>query len=238
MKISIIIPTYNEAESIQKAIRYLIEAAGSALAEVIVCDGGSGDGTLQLAKEAGALALLSPIKGRAGQMNYAVTHATGDIYYFVHADSRPPASFAQDIQEALAQGYDCGSYRFKFDSDKWILKVNAFFTRFNYLFFRGGDQTIFVTKALWQRVGPYKEEMLIMEDYDYIARIQQHGKFKLMPKSTLVSARKYDDNSWLRVQRANFTVVNMYRNGATQQDMIATYKRMLNYRQNSFEKKK
>jgi hypothetical protein len=64
-------------------------------------------------------------------------------------------------------------FRTQFDSSSFLLKINAF-TRFNYLFFRGGDQGIFVTKALWDEIG-YKEEMFIMEDYDYIARLWKQG---------------------------------------------------------------
>ncbi len=233
MTLSIIIPTYNEAENIAATLMHLKK--GAPQAQLIVSDGGSTDATLQLAQAAGALALLSPAKGRAGQMNWGVQHATGSVLYFVHADCKPPLSFATDIAAALAQGFNCGSYRFRFDSRKFLLKVNAFFTRFNFLFFRGGDQSIFVTKALFECVGAFKKEMLIMEDYDFLQRIWKHGRFKLVPKSTLVSARKYDNNSWLRVQRANLKVVRMYRRGASQQAMIQTYQQALAYRKNAFE---
>jgi hypothetical protein len=178
--------------------------------------------------------LVSPVKGRAGQMNYAVEQAKGGVFYFVHADSLPIPTFQNDIQNAIENGFDCGSFLTRFDSDRFILKINAFFTRFNYLFFRGGDQTIFITKSLWKKVGDYKEEMLIMEDYDFLERIWNAGKFKLIPKTTLISARKYDENSWLTVQLANLKVVKMYKNGASQSDMITTYKQMLNYRKNAF----
>lgn len=234
MRISIIIPTYNEAENIAALIAHLQHAGKTALAEIIVSDGGSVDETVTLASAAGAVTLQSPVKGRAGQMNYGVAHATGDVLYFVHADSRPPASYATDIASALDAGYNCGSFRFRFNSNKFMLRVNAFFTRFNFLFFRGGDQSIFVTRTLFDKVGLYKEHMLIMEDYDFLERIWKAGKFVLIPKATLISARKYDNNSWLRVQLANLKVVRMYRKGASQQAMIAVYKQMLNYRKSAF----
>ena len=234
VRLSIIIPTYNERENIADLIHYLKSAAGAASAQLIVSDGGSEDGTLQAAEEAGALALASPVKGRAGQMNHGVAHAGGDVLYFVHADSRPPQSFVRDIESALSQGHDCGSYRFRFDRNRGLLKVNSFFTRFNYLFFRGGDQSIFVTRDLWEKVGPYKEEMRIMEDYEFLARIWKAGRFKLIQKDTIVSARKYETNSWLRVQLANLKVVRMWRRGASQQEMINAYHAALNYRKNAF----
>ncbi len=234
MMLSVIIPAYNESEHIVGLIQYLKAAITDGNVEVIVSDGGSSDDTMALASNAGAIAILSPVKGRAGQMNHAVAIAKGDVYYFVHADSRPPQSFAQDIEEAIAQGYNCGSYRFRFDRNRGMLRLNSFFTRFNYLFVRGGDQSIFVTKELWQKVGPYKDDMLIMEDYDFLARIWKAGCFKLIPKDTIVSARKYDTNSWIRVQLANLKVVHMYRKGASQQAMIDAYRKALNYRKNAF----
>ena len=234
MKISIIIPTYNEAENIEKIISYLQSIDKINNIEIIVADGGSTDKTMELANNKGVTAILSEIKGRAGQMNHGANSATGDILYFIHADSRPPLSYYNDIETAVAGGYNCGCYRSKFDSNNFMLKINSFFTRLNVLFCRGGDQTIFVTKELFEKVGPYKNEMLIMEDYDFLARIRKQGKFKLFNKATLFSARKYDENSWLKVQKANLKIVLMYKNGKSQQEMLDTYKRMLNYRKNAF----
>ena len=234
MKVSIIIPTYNEAENIENVIQYLMSVPQHEQIEIIISDGGSTDETIEIAKKYSVTTLLSPNKGRAGQMNHAIQYATGNILYFVHADSRPPLTFYADIKTALQDGFNCGCYRSQFNSKSLLLKVNAFFTRFNVLFCRGGDQTIFVTKELFEHVGPYKNEMLIMEDYDFLARIRKHGKFKLFNKATVFSARKYDENSWLKVQKANLKVVRMYKKGCSQQEMLDTYKRMLNYRKNAF----
>tara|TARA_R110002124_G_scaffold286038_2_gene465741 strand:+ start:168 stop:872 length:705 start_codon:yes stop_codon:yes gene_type:complete len=234
MVLSIIIPTYNEAAIIRNTIEFLQLNLGGKNCEIIVSDGGSTDQTVAIAEGLGAKAVLSPVKGRAGQMNYGVKNASGDVYFFLHADSAPTHSFYEVINEAIQQGYNCGSFRTKFDSSSFLLKVNAFFTRFNYLFFRGGDQGIFVTKEVWSHIGSYKEEMVIMEDYDFIARLWTQGKFKLIPKATIVSARKYEQNSWLTVQLANLKVVRMYKNGASQMAMIAKYKELLRYRKNAF----
>jgi hypothetical protein len=73
-----------------------------------------------------------------------------------------------------------------------------------------------------------------MEDYDFLERIWQKGSFKLIPKATTVSARKYDNNSWFKVQLANLKVVKMYKKGASQEAMITTYHEYLNYRKNAF----
>jgi rSAM/selenodomain-associated transferase 2 len=234
MILSIIIPTYNEAKIIGQTIQFLQNNLAGKNIEIIVSDGGSDDETVSLVQNLGIKAVLSPVKGRAGQMNHGVQNATGDVYFFLHADSAPATTFYDDIMSSIKKGYDCGSFRTQFDSSSLLLKVNAYFTRFNYLFFRGGDQGVFVTKKLWNQIGGYKEDMVIMEDYDYIARLWKEGVFKLIPKATLISARKYDENSWLTVQLANLQIVRMYKKGASQMAMINKYKELLRYRKNAF----
>jgi rSAM/selenodomain-associated transferase 2 len=234
MFLSIIIPTYEEANTIAKTIVHLQKNLIGKQYEIIISDGGSCDDTLNIAKNNGVKALFSTVKGRSGQMNYGAKNANGNVYYFLHADSLPVTSFYSDIEKAILKDFNCGSFRTEFDAETFLLKVNAFFTRFNYLFFRGGDQSIFVTKDLWDKVGPFKEEMLIMEDYDFLARIWKTGAFKLIPKSTLVSARKYETNSWLTVQLANLKIIKMYNKGASQQDLLMKYKQLLRYRKNAF----
>jgi rSAM/selenodomain-associated transferase 2 len=234
MRISVIIPTWNEAGNITRVVRHMKAHGGTAVLEVIVSDGGSTDDTLVLAEAEGAGTTHSPVKGRAGQMNHGVSMAMGDVLYFVHADTLPPANFAEVIEGAMAQGADHGSFRTRFDTSRSMLKLNAFFTRFDRPFFRGGDQSIWVERRSFDRAGGYKEDMLIMEEYDLLARLRALGRFHLSKESTLVSARKYERNSWWRVQLANLTVVRMYRNGEPQERILKSYQRMLDYRRNAF----
>ncbi|MBC7849123.1 MAG: TIGR04283 family arsenosugar biosynthesis glycosyltransferase [Chitinophagaceae bacterium] len=229
MRISVIIPTYRESKSIQRLIEYVQRFAQNGVAEIIVADAGSDDKTVEIAQQAGALTVISPLKGRAAQMNYGASFATGDILYFVHADVLPPATFAQDIRRALAEGYEIGRYYMKFDSNKWYLKINAFFTRFDFFVCYGGDQTLFVDKRLFEKAGGFKSDMLIMEDFEFTKRARKIGRYKILKKGALISARKYSHNSWWQVQKANNKIVTMYRHGASQKEMVETYKQMLKF---------
>ena len=226
-KISIIIPVYNEEKNIQKLLPRLLAATKSISHEIIVVDGGSTDRTADRATALGATVLRSPKKGRAHQMNHGYENSTGDILYFVHADTLPPLSFVEDIRAALAEGYPLGCYRFEFDSPRKILKINAYFTRFDKMWCRGGDQTLYVTRTLFKELKGYCSKHYIMEEYDFIARARKQHPFKIMAKAVLVSARKYEDNGYLKVQFANLIVFNMYRLGFSQEKMVNFYRSML-----------
>ena len=232
--ISIIIPTYNEAAQIAPLVRYLLRCGTNALREVIVADGGSEDGTLRLAEAAGAKAVVAPGKGRAAQMNHGAALASGDLLYFVHADTYPPAGFAADILEAVAQGFAIGRYRSRFDSKKMILRLNAWFTRFDFFICMGGDQTLFVTRPLFQACSGFREDMKIMEEYEFCQRARRQGRYRILDGDARISARKYDTNSWLRVQLANAKIIRLYKRGASQEEMIRTYRHLLQYRKNAF----
>ncbi len=231
---TIIIPTLNEEKHIAELVRYLKKIPGGSTLEIIVSDGGSTDQTLDVAKKAGAIVLKSPQKGRACQLNYGVKFAQSDVLFFLHADSKPPASIIADVQDAIATGFYIGSYRTTFDSSNLLLKINAFFTRFNRLWCRGGDQGLFITKSLFEQLNGFKEDHLIMEDYDIIIRAKEKHPFKIIPKGMLVSTRKYETNSYLRVQISNMIIFRMYLHGASQEKMVSRYHQLLNYRYENF----
>lgn len=231
MQISIVIPVYNEEENISKLVSYLSRHSNESVTEIIVVDAGSTDGTIRVAENAGAIIAISPQKGRAAQMNCGALLAKGDILYFIHADTLPPSSFAADIAEAVKKDFDLGRYITKFNSEKWYLKINAWFTRLDWFICMGGDNTLFVARKLFHKAGGFNEQMKIMEEYEFCERVRKQGaKYKIFPQATLVSARKYDTNSWWRVQMANKKIVSMYKKGASQQDMADTYRKMLDYR--------
>jgi len=227
MKISIIIPTFNEADNIGELISHLRNNANGNLKELLVVDGGSNDGTCRIAKDFGAKVIICTSKGRSCQMNEGVKNSSGEILYFVHADTIPPASFMADIQAAIDEGFPMGCYRFKFDSSKNILKFNAYMTRFDKLYCRGGDQTLFVTREVFEDLDGYRHDYKIMEEYDFMVRARKKYSFKIIPKEVIVSARKYEKRSWFRVMLANSIAFQMFKFGASQDVLAKTYQRIL-----------
>lgn len=225
-----IIPTFNEASNISFLIDYLIQNGDNLLNEIIVCDAGSIDQTLALATGAGARVVISDEKGRASQMNHGASSATGDIFYFVHADTLPPQSYAEDIRRAVSEGYDLGRYRSAYRSNNPLLKINAFLSRFDTLEGMGADQTVFITRKLFQESGGFNSSLKIMEEFEFCSRVRKSKRYKIFTKPALISARKYETNSWLTIQLANYKIIRMYKAGASQESMVTAYKKMLNYR--------
>lgn len=230
MTFSIIIPTYNEADAIGRLVQNVRTLGGALLQEVLVIDAGSPDGTAEVARQAGATVYQAPRRGRAAQMNFGAAQATGDILYFVHADVGIHPDYITDIGQAVQAGYEAGCYRFRFNSDKLMLRFNSYGTRFPGIMSRGGDQTLFITRTLFDRLGGFDEYYTIMEDFDIIIRIRKVARFCIVPKDVLVSARKYETNSWLNVQIANLTAFSLFFMNVSPRRIARTYKAMLKYR--------
>lgn len=227
MRISIIIPVWNEAERIGPLVTFLRTHGGTFLEEVLVVDAGSQDATVQRATAAGARVLYSPVCSRAAQMNTGAKAARAPILYFIHADTLPPASYVADIQSALSAGYVMGCYRYQFDSPSILLKINAYFNRFPWLWCQGGDKTFFIRQEVFDRLGGYDEYYTIMEEYDFLRRaMKQHPLFTI-PKYATVSARKYEHNGWLRVQLANTLVFQLFKCRMAPMRLKRVYKTIL-----------
>lgn len=227
--VSIIIPTYNEAATLPALLHHLRRAGATAQAhvEIIVADGQSTDATATLAQRAGVRVLACPQKGRAAQLNHGARHAAGSILYFLHADTHPPVGFLDGIRRATAAGYGCGCYRLAFDTPHWFLRANAWFTRFNVQAARFGDQSLFVLKAVFERAGGYREDLLIMEDQEITRRLRQHSKFRVLPAHVVTSARKYRENGVFRLQGAFYLLALLYYVGVPQPMLLRAYRALI-----------
>ena len=151
--ISVIIPVYNEADTIFSFLLYLQKMNSNNIREFLVIDGGSDDGTQKIisdfSKKNEKFKRIDSKKGRAIQMNIGATKSSGHILYFLHADSLPPEKYDKYIIEAIDHGSGSGCFRMKFDSAHWILKIAGWLTQLNWKSCRGGDQSLFVEKKLF-----------------------------------------------------------------------------------------
>jgi rSAM/selenodomain-associated transferase 2 len=225
--ISIIIPTFNEADQILTTIGQVNETSADDQFEIIVADGGSTDDTAALAKQGGAIVLNSPRKGRATQMNAGAKQAKGDILYFLHADTIPPKGYLVDIKEAVTNGYAAGCFMLSFDHSHWFLKANCWFTRFDVDAIRFGDQSLFVTKTAFEKAGGFAEGHIVMEDQELIKRLRKKVRFKIIKKPVITSARKYLENGIYKTQGIFFLIFFLYKFGYSQHKLVRIYKKLM-----------
>jgi rSAM/selenodomain-associated transferase 2 len=225
---SVVIPTYNEADQIERLIRYLRAEGGPAASlEIIVADGQSTDETVTRARHAGACVLTCPRKGRGAQMNFGAAHAAGDILYFLHADTYPPPDFARHVRAAVAQGAGSGCFRLAFDDPHWFLRANAWFTRFNVAPVRFGDQSLFVRRPLFEQAQGYRADLLVFEDQEIIHRLKQLAPFRVLRGPAVTSARKYRENGVFRLQGIFALITVLYRLGASQTTLVRVYRKLI-----------
>ena len=198
--ISIIIPVLNEAENIPKLIQHLsLQSTTNIIEEIIIVDGGSRDNTIEIAKSL-TTKVINSRKGRAIQMNLGAKHARGSILYFLHADSFPPSGFDRLIFQEIKNGNQAGCFKMKFDSNHWWLHLAGWFTKFNWKACRGGDQSLFITKELFEELQGYDENFTIYEDIDLINKLYAKNEFTVIQQPIITSARRYRKKGIVKLQ--------------------------------------
>ena len=226
-KISIVIPVLNEAEGIAELLHHLIDNADlNNISEILVIDGGSTDDTQNIVEELGLnIKLLHSAKGRAKQMNFGAKNANGDILYFLHADSFPPLNYDRLILDEVKKGNDAGCFRMQFDSEHWWLRLASWLTQFRCRACRGGDQSQFITKTLFDDIGGYDENYVIYEDNILINELYKRNTFVVINKKIKTSARLYKKIGIWKLQYHFWTIYVKRWFGASAEEMYTYYKR-------------
>lgn len=204
--ISVIIPTLNEAPRIGALLGAL--RADAPDAEIVVADGGSADGTADVAR-GGASKVLSTPPGRGVQLKAGADAATGDILLFLHADSGFPAGGLAAIERQFAENPTLagGNFRVVFDGDsgfsRWLTGFYAWF-RTRGLYY--GDSAVFVSRAAYDAIGGIRP-LALMEDYDFNRRLERYGATCCIAEPALVtSSRRFEGRhpaaiflGWLKI---------------------------------------
>jgi len=189
MRVSVVVPTLNEAGTIGQTLTRIRQAGQC---ELIVVDGGSGDETLEIVRKS-ADRVLSAQRGRAYQMNAGAQVATGATLLFLHADTLPPPGFPHLIEQALIDPDVVGG-RFDVDLDAagWAFRmIGALMNiRSRLTHIATGDQGIFVRLETFKSIGGYPE-WDIMEDLELSRQLKRAGKVACLRNRVQTSARRW-----------------------------------------------
>ena len=222
-KISIIIPTLNEAKNITKAIA---STQTSTNVEVIIVDGGSEDNTVELAQSLGVKVLFAP-KSRAEQMNKGTIAATGDILLFLHADTRLPAQFDILVRDTLAQtDVIAGAFALQIDAALWSLRLIEIGVnwRSRTLQMPYGDQAIFLPRAVFNKIGDFPK-LPMMEDFELMRCLKRRGRIAIISVPVLTSARRWLQKGVIKTTLMNQIAIIAYLLGVSPERIKRWYGR-------------
>jgi rSAM/selenodomain-associated transferase 2 len=219
---SIIIPALHEAKKIAGCIQRVRTLNSSV--QVIVVDGGSDDQTTLIAEKSGVECIRSPA-GRGVQCNEGAKKAKGDILIFLHADTLLPANAFMLLHDLFAESkVKIGTFRLRFDSEHWFLRLCGYFTRLDSILTRFGDQCIVVRRSFFDELGGF-EEWPIFEDVDFLLRARKKTRIYSFPAEVLTSARKFTQNGPIRQQVKNGVLILKYLMGVCPEQLAREYKK-------------
>ncbi len=197
-QLSVIIPTFNEADNIRRLLGQLVDQQDIEL-EVIVVDGGSTDDTLGVA-EAFNVACLVSAAGRGRQMNKGAEAASADWLLFLHADSSLTSSRQLTDSLACITGYGvdfAGHFSLEFETDNpEVRQALVFFeakTRLNRPGTFNGDQGLIIHTDRFRLLGGFSTTHTFLEDQDLGQRFIETGTFITLPFSLKTSARRFEE---------------------------------------------
>lgn len=221
--LSIIVPALNEAAGIVPTLLALapLRARG---AELIVVDGGSDDGTAELAA-AHADRVVASARGRARQMNAGAAMARAPVLLFLHADTQLPAGADRSIQAAVAQGASWGRFDVCITGRAGMLRVVAVMMnwRSRLTGIATGDQAIFVTRPAFQRVGGFPDQPL-MEDIELSCRLRKWGPPTCLRDRAVTSGRRWEQRGVWRTIFLMWRLRWRYWRGASPQALAEAYR--------------
>jgi rSAM/selenodomain-associated transferase 2 len=216
MRISVLLPVLNEARQLPVRLEELEEQGFYASChELIICDGGSQDGTWELVQASPHCQAIQAPRGRGQQINAAAAQATGDVLLILHADVRLPVDWVAQVQSALSKpGVVAGAFK------TWHIGQGAFAPLFHVADLRSrvsglpyGDQAFFLLRKTFVAAGGCPEQALF-EDLELSKRVRALGEIYRVPACVQVSARRFEAAPFRYLVLMN-TLPALYRAGVS-----------------------
>lgn len=221
-RLSIIVPALNEATCIGGTLASLqsLRIRGH---EVIVVDGGSSDGTPDLAEPLADI-IIQVERGRARQMNAGASRARYAILLFLHADTVLPAMTDGLVMTALSEGYGWGRFDVRIEPADVILRLVAagMNLRSRLTGMATGDQALFVERQLFEQVNGYPD-IPLMEDLALCDRLLAIGPPVCLRAQVTTSARRWQQHGRIRTILKMWYLRLAWRLGADPAELARRY---------------
>jgi rSAM/selenodomain-associated transferase 2/rSAM/selenodomain-associated transferase 1 len=221
-ELSIVIPVLNDTEPLE---RLLTTIRADPQADIVVVNGGAPDDRLNAICRRPDLQLLTSAPGRGRQMNVGASAAAGRWIVFLHADTRLPPQWSDEIRRASADpAVVGGSFRFQLDSAAWQARLieRAVDRRVRWLDLAYGDQALFVRRDVFDAMGGYCEWPL-MEDVEFVRRLRRAGRLYHSAQPVLTSARRWERDGWWRRSASNVTLQALFFAGVAPERLANWY---------------
>lgn len=200
MRISVIVPTLNEALSIRSVLetwQFLRQQEH----QIVLADGGSSDNTLSQVQTLVDCVIQSE-RGRAVQMNTGANAAAGDIFWFLHADTRISPELLRQLEVSACRADTpdwWGRFDVQLDDRAWRFRIIATLMnlRSRLTSVSTGDQGLFVHRELFQRCGGFTP-LELMEDIDLCKRLRRIARPVNLDGPIVTSARRWKANGYIR----------------------------------------
>ncbi len=218
---SVIIPALNEADQITACVQAVHRLDSQV--EVIVADGGSRDDTPALARAAGARLVRAP-RGRGPQLNAGAAIASGDIFVFLHADTRLPTNAFPLLRGMFADPQvQVAKFRLSFDDPDWLLALAARLMWFDSLLTSYGDQCMVMRRDLFRVLGGFPDWPLF-EDVELFRRARARTRVHVVPAQVVTSARRFRANGILRQLLHDVWLWLQYLSGVSPYEIARQYR--------------
>jgi len=224
MRISVVIPTLNEAEALPETIRRARSVPE--VSEIIVVDGGSSDQTRAIAAQLGCRVFTSP-PGRGTQMRLGAVEAAGDVVILLHADTWLPPDAGRALHISLKDSRVAGGGFWKvFREPHWLMRGSRLRCGLRFYLFRRfmGDQAMFVRRAALEKIGGVPDVPL-MEEFELCRLLRKNEKLSLADAVVQTSARRFQERGVLRTYWRMFCVTTRYFFGASPHKLQKLYEK-------------
>lgn len=217
-------PVLNEASGIDHSLQTLLKTL-QARWQVVVCDGGSVDATLERLA-AYPVQVVKAQAGRAVQMNAGAGCATGPLLVFLHGDTRLPNHFNQLMEAFLDSDFEWGRFDVTLDNPRWPFRMIAWFMnqRSAITGVCTGDQTLFMRRDFFQRMGGYAE-LPLMEDVEFSLRARVQARPLRIRVPVVTSSRRWSRHGVVRTILLMWWLRLAYRLGVSPQRLQRWYYR-------------